>query len=71
MHVLDEWFKNEFDKDETENLFPCWRSVVYVVADKLGGENPAEAKRIARVYQGWMFAYTNIILTFLASVNRV
>ncbi len=52
MRVVDEWFNGMFDSDEEENLYPCWRSVVHVVADGMGGRDASAAERIAKKYRG-------------------
>ena len=35
-----------------KGLYPCWKSVVYVVADGIGGRNPAAARVIAKNWKG-------------------
>ena len=52
MCVLDEWVKGNYEIDD-EDLYPCWRSVVYVIASDLGGRNPAAATEVAESWQGW------------------
>ena len=53
MCVLDEWSRGNFETTEEENLYPCWRSVVYVVShDSLGARNPQVATMIAEKWQG-------------------
>ena len=49
IHVLDEWMKRG---EHHEKLYPCWWSVVYVVADSLGGSNTAAARTIAMKWEG-------------------
>jgi hypothetical protein len=34
-----------------KSLYPCWKSVVYIVADELGGRNPQAARAIARDWE--------------------
>ena len=47
--VVDAWLKGDYD---SEDLYPCWCSVVYVVADRMGGKNPAAARTIAQNWKG-------------------
>ncbi len=42
--VLGEWLKNP------TNETASWRAVVAAVASRVGGDNPAEARKIARNY---------------------
>ena len=42
--VLGEWLKNPSSDS------PSWRTVVAAVASRVGGDNPAEARKIARNY---------------------
>ena len=47
--IVDAWLKGDYD---CEDLYPCWCSVVYVVADRMGGKNPAAARTIAQNWKG-------------------
>lgn len=49
MDVLDEWMKGNY---KLKALHPCWWSVVYVVADPIGADNPAAARKIALKWEG-------------------
>ena len=50
--ILDEWVKRNYG---VEALHPCWHSLVYVVADAIGGGNPAAASNIARNWKGMLY----------------
>ena len=52
MCVLDEWIKGNYESDD-EDMYPCWCSVVYVIANDLGGRHPAVATEVAESWQGW------------------
>ena len=48
--IVDEWMK---DNHEEDKLYPCWRSLVYIVAEKaVGGEDAGAAKTIAESWKG-------------------
>ena len=47
--IIDAWLKDNY---EDERLKPCWCSVVYAVADRVGGNNPAAARNIAKKWKG-------------------
>ena len=46
--MLHDWIKGNFNATERDNLYPCWRSIVYAVADGSGAQNPAEASKLAK-----------------------
>ena len=46
-YVIAEWLKNWKPKFGA----PSWRRVVIVVASRVGGDNPAEARKIAQNYK--------------------
>lgn len=50
--MVSEWINGYY---EDKNLWPCWCSVVYIVADELGGDDPAAAKTIARNWESGSF----------------
>ena len=47
--IVDEWMKGHHREKQ---LYPCWKSLVYIVADKIGGRNPAAARGIALKWKG-------------------
>jgi hypothetical protein len=51
INVLNEWIVEE-DYDEKETLYPCWASIIYIIADELGGRHPAYSRIIARDFEG-------------------
>ena len=62
IHVLDGWMKRG---EHLENLYPCWWSVVYVVADQSGGGDTIVARTIAKKWRGIhfkiIFAFSSLI----------
>ena len=46
--VLSAWLRGRTQDDEP----PSWKMVVWVVADRVGGDNPAHAERILLNYDG-------------------
>ena len=44
--VLSAWLRGQTQDDEP----PSWKMVVWVVADRVGGDNPAHAERILLNY---------------------
>ena len=49
IYAMDSWIKRESPEFDA-----CWWSVVYIVADSLGGDNPRAAMEIAQKWQGKM-----------------
>ena len=49
IYAMDSWIKKE-----SPNFDACWKSVVCIVADKLGGNNRPAAMQIAQKWQGKM-----------------
>lgn len=47
--VVDFWLNGDY---ECKDLYPCWCSVVYLVAHRVGGKNPAAAMEIAKNWKG-------------------
>ena len=45
--VLSAWLRGQTQDDEP----PSWKKVVWVVADRVGGDNPAHAARILLNYE--------------------
>ena len=52
-----------------EALHPCWHSLVYFVADAMGGGNPAAASNITRNWKGMLCCIKSII--FVVWVNFI
>ena len=46
--ILNQWVKGNHGLVE---LRLCWHSVAYIIADSIGGKNPAAAKKIANNFQ--------------------
>ena len=55
--ILDDWVKGHHG---VEALHPCWHSLVYVVADAIGGGNPAAANNIAKNWKGMLYPVSNL-----------
>ena len=45
--MMDKWLSGSGN----EKLYPCWWSIVYIVADDIGGGNPAAAREIAKNWE--------------------
>ena len=46
--VVSEWMNDNYDD---KNLWPCWCSVVCIVADEMGGDDPRAARTIAKEWK--------------------
>ncbi len=64
--VVDEWMKGNYDE---KKLYPCWYSVVCVVADGLGGQNPAAARNIAHRWKSELISFLLYCLRTLVHLN--
>lgn len=65
-NVIVEWLKNWRTKDGP----PTWRRVIIAVSSRVGGDNPALARKIALEYKGELVSYDLVRIWCESSFER-